>query len=359
MKRSILLILTLILLFAALSAAAGQTPVYEDLPTREPPKVGVLSYLNLSEEPYAVMMMVREMVIDLMIKQGYIKMNYKGPEPVGRPEPEDGERPERQAFTIMYFDRLTDMLMALQAGDVDRIEVYQCVAKYLAANNPELEYGFEFDYSKEQSVFVQKMLPQRLGNGFSFLMKEENRELADQFNGAIRAMKEDGTMDRLAAEYLDGVKAGDPAGIPLPQIDGAETISVAVTGDLPPMDFISADGLPAGFNTAILAEISHRIGRNINIVEVDSAARSLALESGLADVVFWTRTVLITKPFSGRPANDPPYMKDLSEEEQELFREIREISSIDDYVYADIPEGTISTEVYFTDVIVPVMMKRK
>ena len=203
------------------------------------------------------------------------------------------------------------------------------------------------------------MIPQRLGNGFSFLMKEENRELANRFNEAIRAMKEDGTMDRLAAEYIDGVKAGDPAGIPIPQIDGAETISVAVTGDLPPMDYISADGKPAGFNTAVLAEISRRIGMNINIIDVDSAARSLALESGLADVVFWTRTVLIMKPFSGRPANDPPYMKDLTEEEQELFREMREISSIDDYVYADIPEGTISTEVYFTDVIVPVMMKRQ
>ena len=350
MKRSILFILTLILLFAALSAATGQTPVSEDILPTDSLKVGVLSYLNLSEEPYAVMLKVREMVIDLIVKQGYIKINENGPEPEDR---------EKQEYTIVYYDRLTDMLMALQAGDVDRFEVYQCVAKYLAANNPELEYGFEFDYSKEQSVFVQKMIPQRLGNGFSFLMKEENRELADRFNEAIRDMKEDGTMDRLAAEYIDGVKAGDPAGIPIPQIDGAETISVAVTGDLPPMDYISADGKPAGFNTAVLAEISRRIGMNINIIDVDSAARSLALESGLADVVFWTRTVLIMKPFSGRPANDPPYMKDLTEEEQELFREMREISSIDDYVYADIPEGTISTEVYFTDVIVPVMMKRQ
>ena len=137
MKRCFSLILTLILLFTALSAATGQTPVSEDILPTDSLKVGVLSYLNLSEEPYAVWQLTREMIIDLMVKQGYIKMNNSGPEPEDR---------EKQECTIVYYDRLTDMLMALQAGDVDRIEVYQCVAKYLAANNPELEYGFEFDY---------------------------------------------------------------------------------------------------------------------------------------------------------------------------------------------------------------------
>lgn len=50
---------------------------------------------------------------------------------------------------------------------------------------------------------------------------------------------------------------------------------------------ILADGTPAGFSTAVLAEISRRINKNIELVSVDSAARASILSSKGADVVFW------------------------------------------------------------------------
>ena len=50
---------------------------------------------------------------------------------------------------------------------------------------------------------------------------------------------------------------------------------------------ILADGTPAGFSTAVLAEISKRINKNIELVSVDSAARAAILASKGADVVFW------------------------------------------------------------------------
>ncbi|MBQ9575106.1 MAG: transporter substrate-binding domain-containing protein, partial [Synergistaceae bacterium] len=74
-----------------------------------------------------------------------------------------------------------------------------------------------------------------------------------------------------------------------PKIEGADVMKVAVTGDLPPMDCILADGRPAGFNTAFLAELSKRIGRNIELVSVSAGARQSAISSGRVDVVFWTR----------------------------------------------------------------------
>ena len=55
------------------------------------------------------------------------------------------------------------------------------------------------------------------------------------------------------------------------------------------MDYVAADGTPAGFNTAILAEIGRRLQVNIKLVQVDSATRALALSSGMVDVVFWTK----------------------------------------------------------------------
>ncbi|MBQ4401303.1 MAG: hypothetical protein II832_03970, partial [Synergistaceae bacterium] len=43
----------------------------------------------------------------------------------------------------------------------------------------------------------------------------------------------------------------------------------------------------AGFSTAVLAEIGKRLGLNIELMNVESGARSAALASGRADVVFW------------------------------------------------------------------------
>ena len=69
--------------------------------------------------------------------------------------------------------------------------------------------------------------------------------------------------------------------------DGARTIRVAITGDLPPVDFIAEDGTAAGYNVAVLSEIGKLLKVNISLLNVNAGARTAALVSGRADVVFW------------------------------------------------------------------------
>ena len=102
-------------------------------------------------------------------------------------------------------------------------------------------------------------------------------------------MKEDGTLQKLIDEYI--IKAsdgGEPVAIAFEKFEG-DPIRIAVTGSLPPMDYVAADGTFAGFNTAVLAEIGKRLQKNIELVQVDSIGRALALSEGTVDVVFWTR----------------------------------------------------------------------
>ncbi|MBR0034752.1 MAG: transporter substrate-binding domain-containing protein, partial [Synergistaceae bacterium] len=56
---------------------------------------------------------------------------------------------------------------------------------------------------------------------------------------------------------------------------------------LPPADFISEEGLPAGYSVAVLSEIGKILKVNISTVSVSAGARTAALVSGRADVVFW------------------------------------------------------------------------
>ena len=101
----------------------------------------------------------------------------------------------------------------------------------------------------------------------------------------------------------------------MPHFDSAQTIKVAVTGDLPPLDYVSAGGKPAGFNTAVLAEIGKRMLKNIELVEINAGARAAALTSKQADVVFWAIVPVseIIPEDSDKPAGielTNPYYKD-------------------------------------------------
>lgn len=113
----------------------------------------------------------------------------------------------------------------------------------------------------------------------------------DAFNNAIIAMKADGTLDSLIENDLKAYIESDPEPKDLPVFEGAKTVKVGVTGDLPPMDFVAANGKAAGFNVALLTEIANRTQVNFELVQIETGARPMALSSGKVDVVFWTRSL--------------------------------------------------------------------
>ena len=246
------------------------------------------------------------------------------------------------------FDSLNSMVMSLNAGDIDGMIVYFTVGSYLCRQNENLTSWLE--YSEMEKVYGEEMtniknrfiLDQILGTDFSFLMMEDHVALRDGFNQAIADMKEDGTLDALRASVMDLDR------VEIKTIENAETIRVGITGDLPPIDYADEEGVPAGYNTAVLAEISKRIGKNIMLVSIDSGARSLALSQGIVDVIFWSRI------------NTP---------DQSIFDSLPENRKVDATMIAlalspyrhpdiDIPEGTITTDVYFHDIYVTLYMKK-
>ena len=246
------------------------------------------------------------------------------------------------------FDSLNSMVMSLNAGDIDGMIVYFTVGSYLCRQNENLTSWLEFSemervYGEEMTNIKNKfILDQILGTDFSFLMMEDHAALRDEFNQAIADLKADGTLDALRASIMDLNR------VELEEIDNAETIRVGVTGDLPPIDYVDEEGIPAGFNTAVLAEISKRIGKNIELVSIDSGARSLALSQGIVDVIFWSR---------------------ISAPDQSIYDSLPEKRKIDATMIAialspyrhpdiDIPEGTITTDVYFHDIYITLYMKK-
>ena len=179
----------------------------------------------------------------------------------------------------VFFDSLTAMQMAAEAGNVDQISTYKSVADYLIANNA----GFEL--ANADSI-------KGLGDSFCFAVRKDDANLKADLDKVVAEMKADGSLANLIKDYITDVDKTNPPKVDLPTIDGADTIKVGVTGDLPPLDFVNTDGTPAGFNTALLAEIAKRLGKNIAVVQIDSGARAAALSSEQIDVIFWATVPL-------------------------------------------------------------------
>lgn len=205
-------------------------------------------------------------------------------------------------YAVTYYDNLTNLQMGLESGSVDEISLYKCVADYALAKNNKLE------------------LPhgniKGLADSFCFAVRKEDTALKADLDKAIDEMKSDGTLDKLINDYITNLdKKQAPPKIEMPVTEGAQTIKIGVTGDLPPLDFVNADGSPAGFNTAMLAEIAKRLGKNIEIIDIDSGARATALTSKQIDVIFWAVVPVGDKVPSDidKPENvdmSKPYFKD-------------------------------------------------
>ena len=219
---------------------------------------------------------------DNVVKRGALEMEGEGlfvsEEHEAHRKEEDGVSSEATYERVNY-SNLSAALMDLENGKIIKLSVTESVANYVAAHNDKF------------TVSVNK---ENLKN-FSMMTSESNTKVYDILNNAIKEMKADGTLDTLIENELKAYINSDPEPKDLPHFDGARTIKIAVTGDLPPMDFVAANGKAAGFNIALLTEIANRAQVNFELVQIETDARAMALSSGKVDAVFWTRSSTCTK----------------------------------------------------------------
>ena len=212
---------------------------------------------------------------------------------------------------FVFYENLNAMQMALNAGKIKEIDVPEIVGEYMIAVN------HDYEISCVMRLFYECDFV------FGFLRSERGFELQEKFNDAIAFLKMNGKFDEIIENYTKNPDIMSLKPVEFENFDGAETIKIAITGDMPPVDFISVDGKAAGFNAAILSEIAKRLKVNIELINIETGARTVSLTSKKTDAVFW-------------------YMKDSGPTQ------------------SDIPEEVIISEPYYSwDTFVHVRLKNK
>ncbi len=216
-------------------------------------KVGVLSKLNMTPEEF------NALVADA-VDAGKTKMfSLAGP---------------KSKVEFVFYDSLVTLQMALNKGEVDEIALPVSVAEYMLNTNSDYEIA---SITRSEPTYLS----------FGFNKKSEDPELRNQFNEALLSMKADGTLAIIISKLIIEPGIDIPDTINFIKYNNTDTVKVAITGDLPPIDYVAPDGKASGFNVAVLAEISRRLHINVELVNIDAGARAAALASGRADVVFW------------------------------------------------------------------------
>ena len=173
---------------------------------------------------------------------------------------------------VKFYDTLTSMQMALNSREINQMVLPDFTADYVM---------------KAANEYTPALVLHSKGTCLAFGFRADSEELRGKFNEALRHLRDNWTLSVLEGIYIASHNIDDPEPVKFAKFDDAETIRVAVTGDLPPIDLIAADGTPSGFNTAVLAEIGAYLKKNIQLVNIEAGARNAALASGRVDVVFW------------------------------------------------------------------------
>ena len=226
-KKLLLFAMSFVLVFASCSFAADTV------------KVGVLSKLNMTPEEF------KALVADALAS-GETKMFSLV-----------GKKPE---VTFVFYDSLVTLQMALNKGEVDEIALPESVAEYMLNTNSDYEIAS-----------ITRSEPTFLSFGFR---KSDDPEMRDKFNDALLSMKADGTLAIIVSKFITEPGTNIPEPIEFIKYNNADTVKVAVTGDVPPIDYVAPDGTASGFNVAILAEISRRLHINVELINIDSGARA-------------------------------------------------------------------------------------
>ena len=174
---------------------------------------------------------------------------------------------------ILPFNKRSDLLAAVLSGKIDAFHAPKIVAEFYAKRNDNLKIIEPKDPFEAEIVMAVRI---------------DDVKLKSDLDSAITVLQGNGTMKVLEDKWITNLPASnEPAFEATPKIGNAKTIYVGVSGDFAPLDYIAADGRPAGFNVALLAEIGKMLNVNFEVVSIESQAKFAALFSKKIDAVFF------------------------------------------------------------------------
>jgi polar amino acid transport system substrate-binding protein len=169
--------------------------------------------------------------------------------------------------TFLYFTTVLDAAMAVKAGKVDVAAYDEPILRNIAAKNPGLV-----------------VLPQKITtDDYGFAVRLGDVEIKNAVDSVIHEVKATGEYEQMVARWLPASGAPQPMPAIATGTNGVLRFGTAAVTE--PFSFVDASRQVVGMDVEFAARTAAKLGRRLEIVNMDFGAMIPALMAGKVDMI--------------------------------------------------------------------------
>ena len=173
---------------------------------------------------------------------------------------------EKDGSTVDRYSKGSEAVQALKAGQIDCVIIDSQPAQKFAENNDDLKILDE-PFEEEE---------------YAICLKKGNDELLDKINGALKELKEDGTIDSIMDNYI-GEDAGKTPYESPEDVDRSNgKLVMATNAAFEPYEYYENDKI-VGVDADFAKAIADKLGMELTINDMEFDSIIAAVDSGKAD----------------------------------------------------------------------------
>ena len=170
--------------------------------------------------------------------------------------------------SIERYKKGTDAIQSLKQGKVDCVVIDEEPAQTFLEKNEDLKC-LDIEYANEE---------------YAIAVSKDNTELRDKINGALLDLQEEGTLDRIMANYTgDETKGTYPYESPADVDRSNGKLVMATNAAFEPYEYYKG-GEVVGIDVDMAQAIADKLGMELEIIDIDFDAIINAVQSGKADI---------------------------------------------------------------------------
>lgn len=187
-----------------------------------------------------------------------------------------------------YFNSVLDACIAVRSGKADAAAYDEPILRNIAGKNPGLRV-------LDGMITVDQ---------YGFAVRQSEPHLKEAVDEVVSALKADGTYDEMLARWLP--PEGPPAAMPDLSAAGPNgTLRFGTSAITEPFSFVDASHEVVGLDIELAYRIANKLGKSLEIVNMDFGGMIPALASGKVDMI--GACITITEERAERVLFSEPY----------------------------------------------------
>lgn len=169
--------------------------------------------------------------------------------------------------TVDKYNKGADAVQALKQGKVDAVIIDSEPAKVFVQKNDDLK------------ILDEKFEPEQ----YAIAIKKGNTELTTKINEALKALKDNGTLDKIKSNWIGEDKGKYPYVTPSGTTYPNGKLIMATNAEFPPYE-LKEGGEVVGFDVDMMKAVCDYLGYELEITDMAFDSIIAAVNSGKADV---------------------------------------------------------------------------